>query len=163
MAQQIIGIGSSANDGTGDPLRTAFDKINDNFTELYAAIAALEAMPDVSAGAYVPTVSNTSNLDSNPTISGGRYIRIGNDVWVAFTFNADATASGDTMFQLSLPVTSNLAATTDLSGNAVAYISGAISGGAIIGNVANDTAQIRINAGSTSARDYTAFFRYVVQ
>jgi hypothetical protein len=35
MAQQIIGIGSSANDGTGDPLRTAFDKCNDNFTELY--------------------------------------------------------------------------------------------------------------------------------
>ena len=39
MAKQSIGIGSSANDGTGDPLRTAFDKINDNFTELYGATA----------------------------------------------------------------------------------------------------------------------------
>lgn len=37
MAQQTINIGSSANDGTGDPLRTAFDKINDNFNELYGA------------------------------------------------------------------------------------------------------------------------------
>ena len=37
MAQQTINIGSSANDGTGDPLRTAFDKINDNFTELYGS------------------------------------------------------------------------------------------------------------------------------
>ena len=35
MARQNINIGSSANDGTGDPLRTAFDKINDNFVELY--------------------------------------------------------------------------------------------------------------------------------
>lgn len=35
MAKQIIGIGTIANDGTGDPLRTAFDKCNDNFTELY--------------------------------------------------------------------------------------------------------------------------------
>ena len=35
MAKQTIGIGTVANDGTGDPLRTAFDKINDNFTELY--------------------------------------------------------------------------------------------------------------------------------
>jgi hypothetical protein len=35
MAQQLIGIGASANDGTGDPLRTAFDKVNDNFNELY--------------------------------------------------------------------------------------------------------------------------------
>jgi fibronectin-binding autotransporter adhesin len=37
MAQQNINIGSAANDGTGDPLRTAFDKINDNFTEIYGA------------------------------------------------------------------------------------------------------------------------------
>jgi hypothetical protein len=36
MAQQTINIGTVANDGTGDPLRTAFDKVNDNFTELYA-------------------------------------------------------------------------------------------------------------------------------
>jgi len=35
MAKQTINIGSSANDGTGDPLRTAFTKINENFTELY--------------------------------------------------------------------------------------------------------------------------------
>jgi len=39
MAQQSINIGSSANDGTGDPLRTAFDKINDNFTDLYGSTA----------------------------------------------------------------------------------------------------------------------------
>ena len=35
MALQTIGIGTSANDGTGDPLRTAFTKINANFAELY--------------------------------------------------------------------------------------------------------------------------------
>lgn len=40
MTQQVINIGSSANDGTGDPLRQAFDKINDNFSELYARGAA---------------------------------------------------------------------------------------------------------------------------
>jgi hypothetical protein len=36
MAQQTINIGSLANDGTGDTLRDAFDKVNDNFTEVYA-------------------------------------------------------------------------------------------------------------------------------
>ena len=35
MAKQTINIGTTANDGTGDQLRSAFDKINDNFTELY--------------------------------------------------------------------------------------------------------------------------------
>lgn len=41
MAKQTIGIGTVANDGTGDPIRDAFDKCNDNFTELYNADAAL--------------------------------------------------------------------------------------------------------------------------
>jgi len=36
MAKQTIGIGTTANDGTGDPLRTAFTKSNENFTEVYA-------------------------------------------------------------------------------------------------------------------------------
>ena len=36
MAKQTIGIGTTANDGTGDTLRAAMDKVNDNFTELYA-------------------------------------------------------------------------------------------------------------------------------
>jgi len=36
MGKQTIGIGTVAGDGTGDPLRTAFDKINDNFDELYS-------------------------------------------------------------------------------------------------------------------------------
>jgi hypothetical protein len=34
MTILTINIGSSANDGTGDQLRTAFDKVNDNFDEL---------------------------------------------------------------------------------------------------------------------------------
>ena len=37
MAKQSINVGSNPNDKTGDPLRTAFTKINDNFTELYGA------------------------------------------------------------------------------------------------------------------------------
>ena len=36
MAKQTVGVGSSANDGTGDTLRTGAGKINDNFNEIYA-------------------------------------------------------------------------------------------------------------------------------
>ena len=42
MAQRIINIGSSANKGDGDPIRTAFNKVNDNFTELYGKVTVLE-------------------------------------------------------------------------------------------------------------------------
>tara|TARA_R110000803_G_scaffold185940_1_gene248381 strand:- start:1561 stop:2133 length:573 start_codon:yes stop_codon:yes gene_type:complete len=35
MAKQTVNIGSTANDGTGDQLRTAFNKLNQNFDEVY--------------------------------------------------------------------------------------------------------------------------------
>jgi|TARA_R110001592_G_scaffold58814_5_gene178110 hypothetical protein len=40
MAYQAVGIGSSANDGTGDTLRVGIDKVNDNFVEIYTALGA---------------------------------------------------------------------------------------------------------------------------
>jgi hypothetical protein len=35
MTQELINIGGQANDGTGDSIREAFDKVNKNFTEVY--------------------------------------------------------------------------------------------------------------------------------
>ena len=65
MAKQVIGVGSSGNDGTGDDLRTAGGKINDNFTELYTDVAALQ----------VATGGASSNLgvgfDSNAIVFEG--------------------------------------------------------------------------------------------
>jgi len=37
MSQQIINVGNQPDNGDGDPLRTAFIKTNDNFTEIYTA------------------------------------------------------------------------------------------------------------------------------
>ena len=36
MTQEIINVGAQPNDGEGDPLRTAFQKINNNFSQLYS-------------------------------------------------------------------------------------------------------------------------------
>lgn len=38
MAKKSIGLGTTANDHSGDSLRVAGGKINDNFTELYNAL-----------------------------------------------------------------------------------------------------------------------------
>jgi hypothetical protein len=38
MAKQTINVGTSPNDGTGTPLRTAFQYTNSNFSELYTAV-----------------------------------------------------------------------------------------------------------------------------
>ena len=42
MGKQTIGLGSAANDKSGDSARVAGGKINDNFTELYDAVAILQ-------------------------------------------------------------------------------------------------------------------------
>ena len=60
MAKQIIDIGTSANKGDGDPLRTAFRKINDNFTELYAANGNV----DGAATNVLPSTDATFDLGS---------------------------------------------------------------------------------------------------
>jgi hypothetical protein len=61
MARQVINIGTTANDGTGDPLRTAFDKINDNFVELYGGdnnLNTLDANLDVNGYNITTGVTN---------------------------------------------------------------------------------------------------------
>lgn len=41
MAKQTVNIGAHPSDGSGDPLRVSFSKINANFTELYTAIETI--------------------------------------------------------------------------------------------------------------------------
>lgn len=61
MAQQIINVGLAPNDGLGDPIRTAFEKTNANFTELYLQTAGI-VVPGVF---YVaPDGSDTNNGES---------------------------------------------------------------------------------------------------
>lgn len=59
MAKQTIDIGSSPNKGDGDPLRTAFTKINQNFNELYAGGFA---DPDSVGSNLSPDTDATYNL-----------------------------------------------------------------------------------------------------
>lgn len=76
MAKQSVGIGSAANDGTGDPLRTAFDKINDNTDELYTLLGdgtTLSISGDVSVSGGAVTIANGAvdevhlNATNSPT------------------------------------------------------------------------------------------------
>lgn len=66
MAKQVISIGTSANDGTGDPIRTAFDKTNDNFTELYDGAGVLD--DSISFAKLADEFSTASALTAAATI-----------------------------------------------------------------------------------------------
>ena len=64
MAYQDLGLGTTADDGTGDTLRAGGDKINDNFVELYTLLGTGSALSSgISATATVVTLAS-------PTITG---------------------------------------------------------------------------------------------
>jgi Pectate lyase superfamily protein len=122
MALQTINIGASPNDGSGDPLRTAMDKINDNFlavsgnvfnvkdpaygavgdgvTDNYAAIqAAIDAMSDydtlyIPAGAFAVSQKLVSDT--------ARYIKVRCDGWIE-----PHGSYSDFLIQFMRPSTSN--------------------------------------------------------
>ena len=61
MAKQTVGIGSTADDGTGDNLRVGMDKVNDNFDEIYTALGDGSALSSgISATASVITLAGPS-------------------------------------------------------------------------------------------------------
>ncbi len=76
MAQQIINLGTSANAGDGDDLRSAMDKTNDNFTEVYTA---------GPVGSNITITNNSissTNTNGNITLAtdGTGVIQIANDI-----------------------------------------------------------------------------------
>ena len=78
MAKQVINIGTTANDGTGDPLRSAFDKVNDNFTELYtddagdvgSITATAPIVRDSATGAVTVNWSAATNFVMGSSLTG---------------------------------------------------------------------------------------------
>ena len=80
MAKQSVNIGSSENKGDGDPLRTAFQKINENFDELYVqhgsdtGVVGTESTVDINVNetkiasftseGLIPELDETYNLGS---------------------------------------------------------------------------------------------------
>ena len=70
MAQQTINIGAVANDGTGDQLRTAFDKVNDNFVEIYTELGGTSLSNINISGNTIATDNTNGNLTLAPNGTG---------------------------------------------------------------------------------------------
>jgi cytoskeletal protein CcmA (bactofilin family) len=121
MARQTINIGSTANDGTGDPLRTAFDKINDNFAELYGTDGDSDTLAgdlDINGWNIVSTRSN-EDIRILPAGTGGV---IASAVRIAGT-----TISSDDSTQIT--IAENVQTTGTLNVSGAATIDGALSSG----------------------------------
>jgi len=118
MAKQTINIGSAANDGTGDPLRTAFDKINDNFTELYDNYGGT-ALPNIEiVGSTIENKVTNANItlttNGTGTISLGADTSVTGNITYAGSLVAGATDNvGTSATALSLESTVHILAANE--------------------------------------------------
>jgi hypothetical protein len=66
MTKSPLNLGSIPNDNTGDPLRIAGQKINDNFDEIYSTFG-----DGTTLSSNVETASTASGLSGEPDIQVG--------------------------------------------------------------------------------------------
>ena len=132
MAQQTINIGTTANDGTGDPLRTAFDKINDNFTELYTASPVTSQI--TLEGNEINTNVSNANLVLNGNGTGG--------VLASSLLLKGTTISSDDSTQIqineNLDVDGNITASGDITAVGNVFAKGNIN----LGDAAGDQTKV---------------------
>ena len=95
--------------------------------------------PSNTPGIYTPTVTIISGVDTL-SVTDAQYMRVGNTVTVSGAFNLQTDAVGvSAVFELSLPITSNLGATHHLAGVYSANDQ-VIYGGNVTGSIANNRA-----------------------
>jgi hypothetical protein len=177
MAKQIIGIGASANDGTGDPLRTAFDKVNDNFTEVYGFnftktywFDANDAATSSSPITHSANASNTYLTNDAAGSSTTSYNPDSKDaLWNTSTNKFDFTSLkvGDTVeFRVDINLTNSAAQEVDMYMSLAEGTAGAHELNMnhryykTASTLANNTVLFRIYIGDENTRTGGARFRF---
>ena len=114
MAKQAIGIGTTADDGTGDTLRAGGDKVNDNFDELYDLMGdGSDLSSGISATASVITLTA-------PSITGAvAGTQTSATITTLTTTNVDGILGANTAAAVTgTTITANTAVVPDASGGA---------------------------------------------
>ena len=126
MAQQTLNVGSNANDGTGDTLRAAMQKVNTMFTEVYASSLFNDSISLV--GNNITTTRSNDNLVLRPNGTGTVAIdKLLVDNEIHLTDNEIKTTNSNSNLKLSASGTGSIEiAKADINGGA---IDGTIIGG----------------------------------
>ena len=85
MAIQTLGLGSVADDGTGDTLRIAGDKINDNFLDVYTVLGDGTTLSTPAPSASPTFTGDTSIGNDLSLISDGAILNFGENSEVNLT------------------------------------------------------------------------------
>jgi hypothetical protein len=117
-------------------------------------------LTNVASGTYTPTLTLVTNLDAALVSADFTYIRVGNIVHVEGGITADATAAGNTVVGISLPIASNFAGNFDATGigsNQLSNVTGNIQA-----DTTNDRAQLTYQAIATTSQAFRVSFNYQI-
>ena len=124
--------------------------------------AVIPATDLPNQGSYSPTRSAEANMDANVTFATAYYTRVGDwvDVRGRFTANPTLTATA-TSFEMTLPVSSNIGAVGDVTGQSVcSAIAGMVAG--ITGSILNNTAVVAWISSDINSQTWEFRFAYKV-
>jgi len=126
MAQQTLNVGSNANDGTGDTLRAAMQKVNTMFTEVYASSLFNDSISLV--GNEITATRSNDNLVIRPSGTGTVTMdKLVVDNNIQLTDNIISTTTSNSNLKLSASGTGSIEiAKVDIDGGA---IDGTVIGG----------------------------------
>jgi hypothetical protein len=118
---------------------------------------------NIFSGSYTPSLTNVTNITSS-TASTLYYTRIGNVIAVFGRVNITATAVGNTLIGISLPVASTLTTNGQIAGMG-ATVSATVANntyGRINADTVNARAQFQLNSLQITDQTYAINFTYVV-
>jgi hypothetical protein len=95
MAISRINVGTLANDGTGDDLRQAFVKVNNNFDELDLRVIPQNTASNLGSGQGVFYTKENNNLNFRSLTAGDGINLTGDATQITITNNASLTISTD--------------------------------------------------------------------
>jgi hypothetical protein len=119
MAQNIIDTGGTANDGTGDSIRSGFQKANSNFTEVYTVFPRVTAV-ETSVTNLTGLVNNLTTIVGLSTGTSKQYV----DYSTSLVYNSLVNAITGTTIASTASLTDRV---TSLEGGAVILSSRASS------------------------------------
>ena len=143
MAQQTLNVGSNANDGTGDTLRAAMQKVNTMFTEVYASSLFNDSISLV--GNEITATRSNDDLVIRPSGTGTVAIdKLVVDNNIQLTDNIISTTNSNSNLKLSASGTGSIEiAKVDINGGTI--------DGTVIGGVTPAAATFTTVTANTSA------------
>lgn len=139
----------------------ATTQINAGALPAGVTLDASQITGNFASGTYTPTLTNVTNITAS-TAAVCQYMRVLTAVTVSGSVSITATAAGNAVLRMSLPIASNFASATQAGGTFATTTAGGTAQGGIVADATNKTFTFQFVAANTTATTYTFSLTYQI-